>query len=61
MKERPILRIDPERLKAERRDVDLGSAGETDHNHVGHESGRAPADDADPMQQPTNGSTPPAR
>jgi hypothetical protein len=54
-------RLDPERLKSERHDVDLGTDQETEHDHVGREAGRAPAEDTDLLKQPTSGISPPAR
>ena len=52
--------IDPERLKVERGNVDLGSDEETHHDHIGREQGRPPADSPS-IEQPTSGVTPPAR
>jgi hypothetical protein len=41
--ERPLPKLNPEALKRERHDVDLGAETESGHDHVGHGPGRAPA------------------
>ena len=62
MNDEPIVRLDPERLKRERGEVDLGAPEETGHDHVDREAGAAPRDRLyDPTSQPTAGATPPAR
>jgi hypothetical protein len=59
MDEQPKIRLDPERLKTERHDVDLGEE-ETGHDHLGRDAGRPPQK-GDHLAQPIAGSSPPAR
>ncbi len=62
MSDQPVLRLNPDALKTERHDVDLGSEAENDgHSHVGREPGKAPGDNAKELSQPTSGAIPPAR
>ena len=59
--ERPIPSLNPEALKTERKNVDLGTETENDgHDHLGHPPGRMSADEASSVQ-PTAGASPPAR
>ena len=61
MNDQPIGKIDPQRLKEERHDVDFGTSEETGHDHISREQGRGPRDKDDPVARPTGGATPPAR
>ena len=62
MSEQPVVRLDPDALKTERHDVDLGTEAEAQgHDHVDREPGRAPDAGSAPLTQPTSGATPPAR
>jgi hypothetical protein len=62
MQNEPTGRLDPERLKHERTEVDLGTDQETEHNLVDREAGRPPQGASDdPTAHPTAGVTPPAR
>ena len=61
MDDRPLGKLDPEKLKAERTEVDFGTDMETGHDHIGREKGRAPGDGRGPVAHPTAGVTPPAR
>jgi hypothetical protein len=62
MSDQPVPRLNPDALKTERHDADLGTEAENDeHNHVGREPGRAPSDNAKELSQPTSGAIPPAR
>ena len=59
MSDRP-LSFDPERLRRERTEADLGANAETEHGHADHaESSGERALDA--AHEPTSGATPPAR
>jgi hypothetical protein len=58
MSTRPVPKLDPERLKKERRDVDLGNE-ETQHDDINREAGKADPDA--PLRRPTTGMTPPPR
>jgi hypothetical protein len=61
MTNQPLGKLDPDKLKAERTEVDFGTDEETGHDHVGRNKGRPPADTDDPVAQPTSGAIPPAR
>jgi hypothetical protein len=61
MTDQPLGRLDPEKLKEERSQVDFGTTEETGHDHITRDQGRAPGDSDDPVTQPTGGATPPAR
>jgi hypothetical protein len=62
MENEPTVRLDPDRLKRERADVDLGADHETDHHHLDREPGHGPRGEADDsLAQPSAGATPPAR
>jgi hypothetical protein len=58
----PLTKLDPEKLKRERADVDLGASEETEHlrHEDVAESSVVPGSD-NPVHQPTSGVTPPAR
>jgi hypothetical protein len=60
MSEHSIGRLDPERLKEERHNVDFGTIEETGHDHLDREPGKAPKDDQS-LREPTSGPIPPAR
>ena len=61
--ERPIPKLDPDKLKSERHDVDLGDEEQArGHDAVHRQAGR-PAGERDtdkPIAQPTAGVSPPA-
>jgi hypothetical protein len=60
MSEQPMPRLNPDALKNERHDADLGTEAENEgHDLIGREPGRAPEDAKDDVV-PT-GATPPAR
>jgi len=62
MNDAPIPPIDPERLKSERHDADLGSearSAEFDRTERAGEPSATPI--SNPLDQPTSGATPPAR
>lgn len=56
MNDRPVPSFDPDRLKNERHDVDLGADQETGHDHVGDTP-----DPTTPTIDDTSGAIPPAR
>jgi len=59
MEQQPIPRLDPEKLKVERHDADLGATAETGHGKMASDG---PDGDSVPsMPEPTSGATPPAR
>ena len=61
MDDRPRPSLDPDRLKEERHDVDLGTEEEAaGHDHLTRQPGHAP-DDTDASANPTSGPIPPAR
>ena len=57
MSEKPLPKLDPERLKEERKDVDLGARDETDFGSAQNPSGDA----AQAAVKPAAGATPPPR
>jgi hypothetical protein len=59
VEDKATVRLDPDRLKSERHDADLGDE-ETNHNLIGREPGRPPAA-GELLEQPTGGASPPAR
>lgn len=57
MTDRPAPSFDPERLKRERHDADLGTSEETQFEHVDDDA----SPDRERLGDPAPGATPPAR